>query len=226
MEALSPDASSVKILVAGDSGVGKSSLVHLLSHGKPLQSASCTVGCAVEIMICETSDLPEKQVFVELWDVGGSNQYADSRGVFYDDVDGLVLVHDLNNMKSYENLRRWHSEVMGEKGGSTADADDVDPEQLVGSSSVVPTLVVGTKLDQASGRGQQRLSLSSDLMAASIDVNCLDASAFKAPNRNDGVVSDFIAGVVRRKFKANHGGTGANAGAYGMRGRHVDNRPA
>ena len=28
------------------------------------------------------------------------------------EVDGLMLVHDLNNVKSYENLRRWHKEVM------------------------------------------------------------------------------------------------------------------
>ena len=42
-----------KILVLGDSGVGKTSLVHLIAHGKPLSQISYTVGAAVEVKLHE-----------------------------------------------------------------------------------------------------------------------------------------------------------------------------
>ena len=42
-----------RILVLGDSGVGKTSLVHLIAHGKPLSQIAYTVGAAVEVKLHE-----------------------------------------------------------------------------------------------------------------------------------------------------------------------------
>ena len=42
-----------RILVLGDSGVGKTSLVHLIGHGKPLSQISYTVGAEVEVKLHE-----------------------------------------------------------------------------------------------------------------------------------------------------------------------------
>merc|ERR1719350_446568 len=47
----------------------------------------------------------------ELWEVGGTQRFALSRPVFYDDFDALVLVYDVSNMKSYENLVVWLFEL-------------------------------------------------------------------------------------------------------------------
>lgn len=54
---------------------------------------------------------PTRSVFVEFWDIGGRATYERSRSVFYGAYNGLVLVHDLTNRKSYANLRRWIAEV-------------------------------------------------------------------------------------------------------------------
>ena len=43
----------VRILVLGDSGVGKTSLVHLISQGRPLQQLSYTIGAQVEVKLHE-----------------------------------------------------------------------------------------------------------------------------------------------------------------------------
>lgn len=43
----------VKILVLGDSGVGKTSLVHLISRGRPLEHINYTIGAAVEVRLHE-----------------------------------------------------------------------------------------------------------------------------------------------------------------------------
>ena len=42
-----------RILVLGDSGVGKTSLVHLIAHGKPLSQIAYTVGAAIEVKLHE-----------------------------------------------------------------------------------------------------------------------------------------------------------------------------
>lgn len=52
---------------------------------------------------------------------------------------GIILVHDLTNRKSQQNLQKWLAEVLNrESGGKTKQAsfDDFDPEQFVGSTQV------------------------------------------------------------------------------------------
>ena len=51
----------VKILVLGDSGVGKTSLVHLIAKGKPLQHLSYTIGSQVEVKLHEYKEGTQTQ---------------------------------------------------------------------------------------------------------------------------------------------------------------------
>ncbi len=51
-------------------------------------------------------------VWFEFWDVSGHRKFELSRSVFYRDLDGLLLVFDLMNRKSYENIRRWIKEIV------------------------------------------------------------------------------------------------------------------
>ena len=54
----------------------------------------------------------EKSIFVELWDVGGSTSHRNSRNIFYNNINGVILVHDLSNKKSINNLRKWFGELL------------------------------------------------------------------------------------------------------------------
>ena len=45
----------VKIVVVGDSGVGKTSLVHLIAHQEVLKKTSWTIGCSVDVKVNELS---------------------------------------------------------------------------------------------------------------------------------------------------------------------------
>ncbi|KAM9329583.1 rab-like protein 3 [Gastrophryne carolinensis] len=107
-----------KVLVLGDSGVGKSSLVHLLCQNQVLGNPSWTVGCSVDVRLHEDREgTPEEKTFyIELWDVGGSVGSASSvkstRAVFYNGINGIILIHDLTNKKSSQNLYRWLLEAL------------------------------------------------------------------------------------------------------------------
>ncbi|KNC53412.1 uncharacterized protein AMSG_08918 [Thecamonas trahens ATCC 50062] len=100
---------SVRILVVGDSGVGKTSLVASLT-GAGESRPSWTIGANVEV-VGHTHSTSGKQYFIELIDVGGAAKYADARSVFYANADGVMLVHDLANANSFANLFNWLSEI-------------------------------------------------------------------------------------------------------------------
>ena len=57
----------VRILVLGDSGVGKTSLVHLICQGEELKKPRSTVGCAINMTVHEPRGNPGSSCFVEFW---------------------------------------------------------------------------------------------------------------------------------------------------------------
>jgi len=52
---------------------------------------------------------------------------------------GIILVHDLTNRKSQQNLQKWLEEVLSRDGTSSKSKtfDDFDPEKFVGSTQVI-----------------------------------------------------------------------------------------
>ncbi|XP_054263602.1 rab-like protein 3 [Macrosteles quadrilineatus] len=133
----------VKVIVVGDSGVGKTSLVHLVCHSEPISNPSWTVGCGVDVKLHEYEEGTPKQrsYFVELWDVGGSSSHRNARHVFYSSVHGIILVHDLTNRKSHQNLQKWLAEVLNREEGTKK--EDFDPEHFVGATQVkMPSIPV------------------------------------------------------------------------------------
>uniref|UniRef100_A0A5K4F2X4 Rab-like protein 3 n=1 Tax=Schistosoma mansoni TaxID=6183 RepID=A0A5K4F2X4_SCHMA len=125
-----------KVVVGGDSGVGKTALVHLICNRQTLLHPSYTIGCSVDIKIHLYNSDPEKEhpYFIELWDIGGSKSHENTRSIFYQNLHGLILVYDCTNKKSQLNLRKWLSDVLGKPvlkrletdiGGVTAAADGI-----------------------------------------------------------------------------------------------------
>ena len=132
------DIDRVRILVLGDSGVGKTSLVHLIVKGQPLTSITYTIGASIEVKLHEYREGTPSQktfwigkcscvllgnvfttflkcfcfYFSELFDIGGSHGHRNSRHVFYNNYQGIILVHDLTNRKSQQNLERWLREIV------------------------------------------------------------------------------------------------------------------
>ncbi|XP_069179642.1 rab-like protein 3 isoform X3 [Procambarus clarkii] len=189
-------------------GVGKSSLVHLICHGQSLSNSSWTIGCSVEVRVHEYREGTPSQrpYFVELWDVGGSNSHKNARHVFYNPVHGIILVHDLTNRKSQQNLRRWLSEILLREGGGTKSrtplADDFDAE-LFGGFSQLPVFVVGTKQDQisefrTSGRVRSS-SIADECSADEINVNTFDQRSLAPGSSNAVRLSRFFDKVIERQ---------------------------
>lgn len=192
----------VRILVLGDSGVGKTSLTHLIAHHECLPHPASTIGCNVEVKLHEYKEgtPDQKTYFIELWDIGGRPCYANTRHMFYGSVHGIILVHDLTNRKSQENLSKWLVEVMNRNNDFDSSSDEFDPESFVGTSKI-PILLIGTKCDVVRESNLRRASSMADECGAEeIIVNSLAAKSLAAGTGAAVKLSRFFDKVIQVKF--------------------------
>lgn len=75
--------------------------------------------------------------YQKFFDIGGSLSHKNSRGVFYQQSNGIILVHDATNRKSQDNLKNWLMEILNKESGKDTvksfTDQDLDSEQLLGS---------------------------------------------------------------------------------------------
>lgn len=144
--------SSTKIVVLGDTGVGKTAFCNATA-GKPSSDWPGTIGVSIVMAWHEyrTGSAEQRSELIELWDIGGTVSHRNAAQVFLDGAAGAILVHDLSNKKSEENLSQWLSMLDGKSrphhGGSSRNlVADIE-------SCHIPVLTVGCKLDLTPHRG-------------------------------------------------------------------------
>jgi hypothetical protein len=136
---------------------------------------------------------PQQPFFVELWDVSGQPKYEQLRSVFYKQLNGVILVHDVTSTASLARLPRWASEVAHE--GSFVAAL---PEQLAAANVgglPVPVLVLGNKADRLRAGALGAGSASGSAGAAGAFLHSVCAQALL---RGRGAAACGAAGGWRR----------------------------
>ncbi|EPS71233.1 hypothetical protein M569_03525 [Genlisea aurea] len=151
-----PPVGQVRVLVVGDSGVGKTSLVHLITKGSSISHPTQTIGCTVSVKHITShgsgpssnSDVnfdTNRGFFIELWDVSGHDRYKDCRSLFYSQINGVVFVYDLSQRRTKASLHKWAAEIAATGTFLAPLATIPGPGGLP-----VPYIVVGNKADIAS----------------------------------------------------------------------------
>ncbi|KAE7998198.1 hypothetical protein FH972_002764 [Carpinus fangiana] len=152
-----PPCGQVRVLVVGDSGVGKTSLVHLIVNGSSIARPPQTIGCTVGVKHATYGNSgsssnsikgdAERDFFVELWDVSGHDRYKDCRSLFYSQINGVIFVHDLSQRRTKTSLQKWAAEIAA-NGAFSAPLGSEGPFGLP-----VPFIVIGNKADIAAKEG-------------------------------------------------------------------------
>ncbi len=117
----------LKILTAGEGGVGKTTLLHRYVEGKFSAETKMTIG--VEFFLKET-EVDGNAATLQLWDFGGQERFRFLLESYVLGAKGALLMFDLTRPITLDNLEQWINIVR--KG---------DPD--------LPVLFVGTKLDLA-----------------------------------------------------------------------------
>ena len=99
---------SIKIVVVGDSGVGKSNILSRFVKNEFIQESKATVG--VELSV-KTYRIDNKVVKVHLWDTAGQERYKSITSAYYKGAKGAMIVYDITRRDTYNAVEKWYEEV-------------------------------------------------------------------------------------------------------------------
>ena len=100
---------TTRVVMIGDSSVGKTSLVHRLCHDQFLDDTRPTVSTAFYIL---KGDEEQGNQPLQIWDTAGAERYRALNSVYYHNAMGGILVFDLTSRTSFESLNSWVEEFM------------------------------------------------------------------------------------------------------------------
>jgi len=94
----------IKLLLIGDSGVGKSCLLLRFSDDSFTPSFITTIGIDFKI---RTIELDGKKIKLQIWDPAGQERFRTITTAYYRGAMGILLVYDVTDDKSFANIKNW-----------------------------------------------------------------------------------------------------------------------
>jgi Ras-related protein Rab-8A len=98
----------IKLLLIGDSGVGKSCLLLRFCDDAWTPSFITTIGIDFKI---RTIELDGKRIKLQIWDTAGQERFRTITTAYYRGAMGILLVYDVTDEKSFQNIRTWYQNV-------------------------------------------------------------------------------------------------------------------
>merc|ERR1712217_604338 len=102
-----PKALRVKVMSLGSAGVGKSTLIKRYCEGRFVQKYITTIGIDYGVKPVKVAGQDLK---VNFFDTSGGEEFREIRVEFYEDTNGVMLVYDVTNPKSFHALDDWLAE--------------------------------------------------------------------------------------------------------------------
>ena len=96
---------SFKVIIIGNSGVGKTSILERFILDKFNESLLSTIGinCSEKIIILENG----KKIKLKLYDTAGQEKFNSISRSYFRNADGVLFVYAVNDLKSFENIKNW-----------------------------------------------------------------------------------------------------------------------
>ena len=98
----------IKLLLIGDSGVGKSCLLLRFSEDSFTPSFITTIGIDFKI---RTVEIDGKKIKLQIWDTAGQERFRTITTAYYRGAMGILLVYDVTEEKSFLSIRNWIANV-------------------------------------------------------------------------------------------------------------------
>ena len=98
-----------KIILIGDSGVGKTSLLMKYMDGEFISDINCTINAEFKIKSINIDPLTSVQITI--WDTCGQEKYKSITKQYFEDVDGIILIYDVSDINSFIDLNKWLNEI-------------------------------------------------------------------------------------------------------------------
>ena len=110
---MSEEESGIKVILLGESSVGKTSLIKV-AIGKKFNSSELTTYSANYSI--KKFNYNGKEYTFNLWDTIGQEKYRALTKMFFKDSKIIILVYDITSEKSFKELEYWYNQVVNELG--------------------------------------------------------------------------------------------------------------
>lgn len=175
---------TIKVVLLGNSGVGKSSIGLRFAQDRFLEEQEPTLGAAY---LSKTLTHEGRRIKINIWDTAGQERYRAMARMYYQDAQAAILVYDICSRESFTELKNWHRELR-----------DNGPAQI--GTFHLAIVVAGNKSDL---EDREAVSHSeAQKWAASIGADFLRTST----RTNHNIEALFRAVLVRKGAEPNHGG--------------------
>jgi len=140
-----PQKSLLKVVVLGDAGVGKTSVVKQYVNETFDEHYKPTIGAD---FLTKDVHLPNRRPLkLQLWDTAGQERFRSMAVSFYRGADACVLVYDICDLKTFENLDMWMKEFLQNVGVDNEKEDF--PFVVLGNKADLPEKKVSTASAEA-----------------------------------------------------------------------------
>ncbi|CAO2829898.1 ras-related protein RABD1-like [Amaranthus tricolor] len=187
-----------KLLLIGDSSVGKSCLLLRFADDSYVDSYISTIGVDFKI---RTVELEEKTIKLQIWDTAGQERFRTITSSYYRGAHGIIIVYDVTEMESFNNVKQWLNEI-------DRYANESVCKLLVGNKcDLVENKVVDTQMGQA--------------LADELGIPFLETSAKDAINVEQAFLT--MAGEIKKKV-GNQPTAKKSTGSVPIRGQPIQQK--
>ncbi|KAF2323535.1 hypothetical protein GH714_035952 [Hevea brasiliensis] len=173
-----------KILLIGDSGVGKSCLLLRFADDSYVESYISTIGVDFKIRTVEQDG---KTIKLQIWDTAGQERFRTITSSYYRGAHGIIIVFDVTDEESFKNVKTWLKEI------DKFATDNVNK------------LLVGNKCDITSKRVVSKETAKA--FAEEIGIPFLETSAKNATNVEDAFMT--MAADIKKRMSSQPAATPA-----------------
>lgn len=97
-----------KIVVIGDSAVGKSNLLSRFARNEFDSNSKATIGVEFQTQVV---DIDGKEIKAQIWDTAGQERFRAVTSAYYRGAVGALIVYDITRRTSFDSVKRWLDEL-------------------------------------------------------------------------------------------------------------------
>jgi len=154
-----------KLLIVGDIGTGKTSIIKRYVHGQFSNHYKSTIGVDFALKVLDWDN--KTTVRLQLWDIAGQERFGNMTRVYYKEAVGAFVVFDVTRMSTFEAVKKWKS--------------DMDAKvQIPGTNDPIPVVLLANKIDLVSDRKVTKEEIQA--LASRIGVIAIETSAKTSTN--------------------------------------------
>ncbi|MBD3186929.1 GTP-binding protein [Candidatus Bathyarchaeota archaeon] len=147
-----------KLVVGGQGGVGKTTILHRYIHNEFIEDTKMTIGCQFHT---EALERQGRKISLVMWDLGGQDRFRFIQGEYVKGASAAFVLFDMSRYMTLEASREWIAMIREN------------------STPNLPIVLVGTKLDLISQAEQDTINQSAQALVNELGLTAYSATSSK-----------------------------------------------